>query len=70
MAPTPKPPFHLFLAGLVAVETSFVLLFDDAQQEETQQCIQCVAATMSLLPLKHLCMTVDWATMMIQKALK
>ena len=47
--PTPKHPFHLFLAGLVAVGMSCVLLLDEAQHEETPQCIQCVAATMSVI---------------------
>ena len=45
----PEPPFHLFLAGVVDVGMLCVLLLDEAQEEEAQQCIQHVAATMSVI---------------------
>ena len=44
-----QTPFHLFPAGLVAVGMSCVYFLDETQQEETQQCIQCVVATMSAI---------------------
>ena len=42
-------PFHFCIAGFVAVAMSCVLLLDESQKEETQECIQCIAATMSMI---------------------
>ena len=44
-----EPPLHFFVAGTVAVGMSCVLLMDEVEQEDTQLCIQYVAATMSAI---------------------
>ena len=48
-SPVPEPPLHFFVAGIVAVGMSCILLLDEVEQEDTQLHIQCVAATMSVI---------------------
>ena len=48
-SPLPEPPLHFFAACIVSIGMSCVLLLHETEQEDTQLCIQCVAATLSVI---------------------